>query len=293
VKDETEQPPPPPPPVDAAEILHEVHKWWDKHAGNFVSRYEKSVFPHKQAPRLTRDDLHDLESRKRWVTVLILGSLHTLGRKRAVQDRDFIRRCDERGWLNIFADKSASAEDWIGILDKYIDEWDEEYKPWIKEFVSIYQISRWLEDYVEFFLSVEHVTEPFALDQITNQRRSSLAQGSDFEAPPAERLLKTGMCFVLREMTRQRLLKTKFVHEHCYVPSKRMKDIFRFLGCDALDPSSNPSDSKVMFRFVADRLGADAATFGLSFDIPFEVIWGDKELQIRFFKDVISSDYFC
>src|SRR5439155_23811632 len=89
---------------------------------------------------LSMDDLStDLQGRKRWLSLFILGMTHTLGRggQRAQQHRGFLELCERQKWLDVFADPEVNNRraDWIALVDSYLDrqQGDPEYYNWLRQ----------------------------------------------------------------------------------------------------------------------------------------------------------------
>src|ERR1035441_10411048 len=118
----------------------------------------------------------------------------SIGRTNLAQHRNFLDTCDKKDWLNVFADKQSDAQRWMGILEEYLDSptGDHEYYQWMKQFVSIYQISRWLTEYTEGFLNINRIKQSFALDQIIALRTSAMFSGGGLDAPALNRALGMG-----------------------------------------------------------------------------------------------------
>jgi hypothetical protein len=200
--------------------------------------------------------------------------------------------CDKKDWLNIFADTQSDAYRWMGILEEYLDSptGDHEYYQWMKQFVSIYQISRWLTNYVEGFLNINRVKQPFALDQIIAIRTSAMLSGSGLDAPALNRALGMGVNFVVRELTRLDVLRQNYVYRHCYVPAGRVCSLLKVLGCNEAQCSSMAERSGVIYNFLVAHLGPERANFNRSFDLPLIALSEDEELQQRICGRDLSLD---
>lgn len=70
----------------------------------------------------------------------------------------------------------------------------------------IYQISRWLTDYVESFRNIDRLRRQFGLDEILAPRTNVDFSGGGPDAPSLRRTLGIGACFVVRELMRFRVL---------------------------------------------------------------------------------------
>ena len=277
-------------PLDAHAALQAIQEWWRDRRPEAERDYERRTYPEARPPELLFD-LSDLQRnrgvRANWLTLFILGCLHTLGRTRPEQHKGFLQNCWDRGWFDVFADPKSSADRWIGILEDYSDEIEaESYRPWMLQFVSIFTLSRHLPDYVFAFLDIERHSKVLPLDLITRPRTNPLYQGGGPDAPPAGRMLGIGACFVIRELVRLNVLKTNLAHPHCYVPHERVRGVLSHLGWESIDGADA---SPHIYEFLVQHLGPEGATFEHCFDLPFQEIADDPDLQERFFGGAISG----
>jgi hypothetical protein len=186
--------------------------------------------------------------------------------------------------MSLFTTPSAESDRWMAFVKDYLKEQVEEaeYFNWMRHFVGFFQISRHLDDYIDLFLAIDRIDRPFQLGQILNSRASVLLQGGGVSAPPLSRVLGIGACFVVRELVRQRVLKSQYAVRHCFVPSRRVRTLFQRLGCDGLDLQTNRWDmSQHLYRFASEHLGDLRATFADDFDIPFQFLAEDSETSRR------------
>ncbi len=281
--DETRLEPPPPetPPIDAARSLSRLYDWWQTHGDSWTRRYEERTYPGGKPPILQSDFRDTTDERRRWLVLLLVGSLHRMGRSKPEQHRRFLERCEHRGWMNVFSDSQSSAQRWMDVLEQYLDEQAEElpYYQWMMHFVQIFQLSRWLRVYAEQFLFINK-RESFGIDQILRPAADPDLTGSGETAP--ELPLGLGACFVLRELTRMGVLNQPSAHRYCYLPAERVRGIMSKFGCP-LDNNSNPEQSVHIHRFIAEHLGEEKAVFGNSFDLPLQALYEDPDLQGRVF----------
>ena len=286
-------PPPPPPPLDPREVLENLFAWWRSNGQGWVTRYEARLYPDGQPPSLrTSFSPRDNADRKQWLTLLLLGTLHKLGRVQLEQHRDFLRRCERMGWLDVFADREHDAHRWMQVLEDYLDDPSgrHDYYQWMKQFVEIFQVSRWLSEYVDAILSINRLRDPFALDQILAPRTSAFFSGGGPEAPSLTRALGIGACFVMRELARLGHLQQSLAHRYCYVPSQGVCDLLDALGCSGLEAASRTDQSAAIHRFLAERLGEDRATFDGSFDLPLQAVTSEVKLQMELLRRTLPQD---
>ena len=95
-----------------------IYQWWVRERDRFVRRYEERTYPGgtplRPSPHFSdRDSLQ----RRSWLSLLMLGSMQTLGRTKPEQHRGFLLNCERAGWMDVFADPDSPADRWIDVLD--------------------------------------------------------------------------------------------------------------------------------------------------------------------------------
>lgn len=262
----------------AEKVLNEIYDWWQQEQTTCIKRYESDVYPHGQPPILRRCfDPDFIDDRRNWLTLLLLGSFYTMGRTLPQQHRNFLQLCQDESrdpvWFEVFSAPEQEPRQWIEVLRQYIDTPTDEaiFYQWMKQFVSIFHLSHWMNAYVESFLAIDRIKRNFRLEEITNLRTSPVFQRGGVEAPPITRSLGIGGNFVVREMVRLSVIKSEYAYEHCYVPTEKIRNFFETLGCQ------QTSDySPQIHNFLRKHLGPQKATFDLAFDIPFHYWLQDK-----------------
>jgi hypothetical protein len=220
------------------------------------------------------------------------------------QDAGFLRLCRERRWLDTFSRPPGDADAWVEVLEDYLGNQVERttYFHRMRHYVGFYQLSRWLVEYAELFLSLNRRREPFALAPLLASRADPT---SPADAPPLSSVLRTGACFVVRELARAGVLdprRNPHIHPHCYVPVRRVRHLLTGLGCTGLDEDPPGVDarlaqSQTIHTFLCRHLGPDHAHFGYAFDLPLLTLAEDPEWQRellcdaggRFETDVIDD----
>lgn len=288
---------PPPEPkivINTKETLVAIFDWWQREGHFHAAAYEHSLYPGGHFPRLEYDFLkREPEARKGWLTLFLLGACHTKGRTMPQQHRAFVEHCLSKGWMDTFVSVTDEGVDgWMTILKEYlqtgIHQLDRYH--WMREFVSIFLLSYWLDDYVEGFLAVNRIHEDFDLSHITRMKASHHFEGGGVEAPPVSQALGMGASFVVRELTRKGFIKNKFAYPHCYVPKGAVRTFLTRLGCDGLETQPDHGTcSKVIYQFLVDTMGPEKATFGNSFDLPILAVANDASLQHRLFHRTILT----
>lgn len=277
--------------ANPAEALKRVHRWWLEAGDRFIRDYEHRTYPNGGLRHLSGD--RDDRFRKDWVVLFLLGQTHTMGRTIAEQHREFLRKCDREGRLDMFASSERDPAQWMSWINEFLDspQDDAQFLQWMKQFVGIYQVSRHLDIYIHAFEAVEQFERQFTLQEITWLSRSAEFQGGGIDAPQLTRVLGMGQCFVLRELVRKGIITNAKAHQHCYVPVKRVRDLLAYLGCRGLGQTSQKWDlSRDIHRFLCDHLGIEASRFGLAFDIPLQVIAENDELQAELFNTRFPFD---
>jgi hypothetical protein len=176
----------------------------------------------------------------------------------------------------------------MAVLDDYFERQLDEstYSHWMRLFVSIFQLSRWLPEYVELLLGIERRNDPFSLIQLLRPRVDPVQQGGGIDAPPLDHTLGIGACFVLRELCRARMLTNPEVHPHCYMPGARVIRLLQWIGLDAgVTLVQRLEQSRLVHQFLSANLGPDGATFGGDFDIPLLVVSADPQLFEEVFEE--------
>ena len=290
--------PPTPPPgplvtLEPAAVLEDIHAWWIHEGDNRISEYEESVYGGFRLQLSDKPDWEDSQIRENWLTLFMLGALHTMGWVQPEQNRSFIRLWRENEWLQVFASPRTNREARMEVLEQFLEQSGEtiEFYDWMRQYVSFVQFANWLNDYGDAFLEIDKLFDRFSLTDITRLRSSSRFQGSDFDAPSIDRTLGIGAYFVVRELMRLGILSSVHAYPHCYTPVRRVRNLLESIGCRGLDSDASQSweQSVAIYEFLSECLG-ERATFNGAFDIPFLIITDDEELERRFFGENILQN---
>jgi hypothetical protein len=277
----------------ASDIFRDILTWWRKHRTAIIDCHDQAIYPARRLPQLSfTATLQQLESdiavRKEWLTVFMLGSTGRIGRTTRHQNRGFLKLCDERGWLDVLADRADDPASWFKVMDDYLDSLQGEspYFNWMNQFLGYYQLSRWLPQYARAF---EAVTRPNArlddlrsIHDIDDLRTSHVfSRSTGFDAPPCSRTMGLGSHFVLREVIRARVRQSdqRFkVHQKlarmAYVPSGPVRRLLTQITHQTELLSSEMPRHQVAGRIadiLHEHLGEDAL-FEENFDIPLLVL---------------------
>jgi hypothetical protein len=268
---------------DPKGVLVAVHQWWLRERERLVRRYEERTYPGSTPPRLNPHfSVQDSRQRTGWLSLLILGSMQTIGRAAPEQHRGFLLQCERLDWMSVFADPNSSANRWMEVLENYLNSQtnDIPFYHWVRQFVSIYQIARWLPEYVASFLAIDEFKEPFDLDRVIKPAVSEDFAGGGPSAPPLTRALGIGACFVVRELVRANVLESRLAYDHSYAAVGRVRHVFARLGLvDLRTEGASYRHSSRIHRFLCDQLGREKAHFERCFDLPFLAIAEDADLQ--------------
>jgi hypothetical protein len=270
---------------ETQQVLCDLYEWWKKYGDSWTDRFERRTYGIGQVPRLTVDvDLNDHALRKQWLRLFLLGACHTIGRTQPEQHRDFLDLCDRNRWLDTFADSNSSAEEWMGILETYLDRATPNipYYRWVTLFVPIFQLSKWLHEYVPWFVSMNMPEPQSGRHQILSPSLDPSSSGGGRDAPSLSRTLGIGACFVIRELCRLGVIQSQWPHRFCFVPSRqigtRLTDL---VGAPVFQmDTARIEQSKSIYKFLQKHLG-DKATFDGGFDLPLIAICEEAQMRQR------------
>lgn len=267
-------------------ILEQIWQWWNSNHQNKLRKYNQTLYGSKFQSfkeKLMLDEPYDREA---WLTLIFLGATHRMGRVGYQQHRDFIRFCTDKNWWKTFAKPGSTPQEWMGVLDKYIDPQVQEMRwfYWMEKFSSIYQISKYLEEYRQSFLSIEKEPREFDLKDIITPRARFSLSGGGIDAPPQR--LGIGVNFIVRELVRLEIIQLnndnqEFIIPHCFLPKAKVRQVFTRLGCHDLEASDH-QNSKKIFKFIKKHLkhpNNPDITFKKSFDIPFQIYSGVQDIE--------------
>ena len=307
-------PPPPPPPRSPGVILRDISDWWQDTRDEIVACHDRAIYPQGHLPRLAffasaAQLQSDIAVRKEWLVLLMLGSMHRIGRVTTHQNRGFLDLCEERGWIDVLADKTDDPVPWFKVMDDYLEslQGDATYFHWMNQFLAYYQLSRWLPSYARAFEAVTrpqvNLSDLGSITDIANLRTSHVFAGSTgFDAPPCSRVLGLGSHFILRETIRVRVAQgngeyrvSQQLEPMAFVPSQAVRTLLAQIlsGGDASDLADSAflaSDgvareqaSKTIARALRKHL-KERATFDGSFDVPLLVLaWGKFPAELATF----------
>lgn len=264
------------------DILNAIYEWWNSHQVDHLQEYENSVYPRNIQLNLEEDEAGRID-RESWLTLFCLAHFQTMGRQRDLQHRGFIETCINRGWWSTFARSKPEnrSDEWMNILEEYIGEQvdSSDFEVWMNRFPVIYKFSRWLDEYYEAFLSINRMEKISSLSLILSTRASDTYQGGGLSAPPIEKSLSLGACFVIRELKRKSVLNGNQVDRYCFLPNGRMRELFEGLGCRGLEVGHHAENSKTIHQFLCKYLGEERAKFSGAYDVPLQIFTENQDVR--------------
>ena len=265
--------------LDLPTALERICEWWSNERRERATEYRNRLYPQSvRSLALMRDPETDQIDQSSWFMLLALGSFQGLGRAREEQHRGFIQHCQERGWWRTFTDidPKQEPERWMDIIEEYAEAQhdDEEWMQWLGQFPKLYRLRRWLDDYVDLFLSMDLFEEPFTLNTILAPRSNPRFQGGGIDAPPLTRTLKFGVHLVVRELLYHGAIENVLAIPHAYAPIERIRHFFEAFRVDV-------STSKDIHDNLKNYLGEEQAAFCGDYDIPLRIISSDASLRAQ------------
>jgi hypothetical protein len=253
-----------------AEAITRICEWWERE-GRAVHRdkYLQALFPQGRLPDVRRD-AGGRYSRDAWMKLFTLGALQRIGRVRDAQNRGFVELLEEKGWWAVISapDPRSNSAEWMRILEEFADSHidDEIFSLWMDSFPRLFRLARWLDQYVELFISIDRRTGDEMRSLLTPQADAVL-QGGGVSAPSVNRTLRMGQHLVIREMLRADVLRARTGHAYAYMPSAAVRNFLTELD---LLGDFNTSDG--IYAALRDAVGDRFAIFGGDFDIPLRIL---------------------
>jgi hypothetical protein len=196
------------------------------------------------------------------------------------------------GWLEVFSREPSAdnAHDWLNVLEQYFSGKNQniDYFHWLREFPSIYILSKWLDHYIAQCQEAGKVPhdQPFNLDILHSSRSVPSLRGSGISSPPLRRVLGPGLFFLVRELIHFGVLDHPGAKAYAFVPSPRVRGLLGLAGIDV--PDNTHSSSAGIYHQLADR-GVDPTLKGL-YDIPLDLLARHPKERERLFPNQIEDD---
>jgi len=263
--------------IDTEAVLTKISNWWRKECARKIAEYNKIAYPDGLGLKNIGDQEESVESKSEWLKLLFLGSLHTMGRTKIEQHREYLSKCIKAGMFKMDINHKEREDRWLNSMLEIIDSPNDnqQYYHWIGfTGVRFFQFNRWLDDYISVFQDINKHEKTIPLETLMKPRSNSSYSGTGIEPPSVTRALGTvGIHFVLRELVRHEVISNDLIYSKCFVPSQKMKEMFKYL--------SNGNDfetSEDIMAFLTENMPGKDATFGKCFDIPFQMILRDDDL---------------
>ena len=263
--------------IDTEAVLTKISKWWIKESKRKITEYNKIAYPDGLGLKNIGDQEESVECKSDWLKLLLLGSLHTMGRAKTEQHREYLSKCIKSGMFNMGFSHKEREDRWLKSMLEIIDSPDDnqQHYHWIGfTGVRFFQFNRWLDDYISVFQDINKHKKSMPLETLMKPRSNPSYSGTGIEPPSVSRALgAVGIHFVLRELVRHEVIWNDIMFSQCFVPSRQMKEMFKYLS-NGVDFES----SEEIMEFLTENMPGMDATFGKCFDIPFQMIIRDDEL---------------
>lgn len=271
--------------IDTEAVLSNISKWWGKECNMKIIEYNKIAYPDGLGLTNIGEQEESVECKSDWLKLLLLGSLHTMGRAKIEQHRGYLSKCIKSGMFDMGFSHKEREDRWLNSMLEIIDSPNDnqQYYHWIGfTGVRFFQFNRWLDDYMSVFQDIDKHKKPMTIETLMKPRSNPSYSGTGIEPPSVSRALGTvGIHFVLRELVRHEVIRNELIFSQCFVPSQKMKEMFKYLS-NGVDFES----SEDIMAFLTENMPGMDATFGKCFDIPFQMIIRDDELL----HDLVHAD---
>lgn len=266
--------------IDLSEALGRIEAWWSQQGTALARNYRQRLYP-AGGIELAIDPETGRFDRSSWLILFALGAFQSIGRTKNQHHRAAIEMCQHRGWWHTFAKTNPreKPDEWLQIIEDYANnqEDDEQWSLWMAQFPRLYRLSRWLDDYVGAFLSINAYREPFSLNKLRTPRVNEQYQGGGIDPPPINRTLSIGVHLVVRELLHHGIIANPLAVPHAYAPIERIGDFFRSFGA----PIETSQD---IHGLLVSHLTGEGAIFGGDYDIPLRIVAADEGLQRELFR---------
>jgi len=263
---------------DTEFILGKLADWWMKNSHEQLRRYNGRVYPNGQTPSLVfSDGIMTTSERREWMIMLILGSLHNMGRQNPEQHRGFLERCSRGKWLDVISECNVDCQRWFDFIESFIDDplGNQDYYHWMKQIIAFYQFNRWLPAYVDVFKNIDRFNHVLTTVDIVDPRRNPDFSGGGPDAPSMRRAIgRVGIHFVLRELVRLKFIEGENIHHLCYVPVQRVRELLA-----EISNGERIETSEDIYQLLVKHMGYENATFGGVFDLPLMILADDRDLR--------------
>lgn len=249
----------------SASDLVAIGRWWDNAdvRATVLRDWHQSWYPSEWSRDRLAASLNDAGAADHdaaWMMVLTLGACQQLGRSRPWQHRAFLSLLIERGWWGALCEPGPPPEGWVQLVDGWVEQGvdTKEYDWWRGILIAAYQARKHLDAYRRAFRAADHLLKASGPESLVLQQANPQLAGTDLEAPPFAALLKLGVSWILRELSRLGVISGPSVAAHCFPPRRALRLL---LGFD------DSAESRDLWRHIHGALGPRATLHG-AFDIP-------------------------
>ena len=255
--------PTPPLPVDRAEELPRVLAHWRRIAEVVGRHHDEIVFGCQQL------DLSFHEpNREHWLALFTRASLYRVGRTQQGHHREFMRKCWDRGWFQLFLDEPDTALSRIVRDHKRNAVRGVPYLHWIFVFAFTYWFADHLDEFLEHLEKLDVSSKsPLEISRGLDARSAPGLAGGGYDLPPIT-VLNYGTSFVLRELRRRKVLKSHHWDPYCFPANQALRVAADAVGVHVGETSGAHAlqHSAAVYKQVGEVLGPDAS-FDLGFDL--------------------------
>jgi hypothetical protein len=277
---------PPPPIAPPEDALERLYSWWRRNQQVQTTRHERDLFPNSDLvfEKLSPNYRGTSDEREAWLTLFMRGAFETIGRTKPGAHFNFLNSIKSREWLLQMVEATPrSFHQAADLLEGFLEKQTQsiKYYAWIKEFLSVSLFSRWIDEYVNSVLSINHIDGPINLEEVFCPRTNQHFDMGGPDAPPLLPALGIGVCMVIRELARKKILTNPDVYSYCYLPSRSVCDLVQMLGGPPVTEETDYryQQSKLIYAFLVERMGKNKAMFMYDFDLPLQFVGGDENLK--------------
>ena len=269
--------------------LEHIHAWWMQHRTVEVARFEGGdvgLYPAFFDARDLHPATPDEARRIAWFTLLTLTAMHSIGRTRQGQHRSFLQTAWQKGWWQELAlsQPPPDSKPWLDRLESWSDATlnQEAFTLWRGLLPDLYAFARWLPEYEDMVGVLPELlkTDPnLTYHSFLQPNSFSALQGRGTHAAPLLSALGIGAPFLVRELTRHRVLSpANRLAPLCWMPTKRVRILLQGLGWSVRTERPYADLSRDIHAFVVGEIGEEAALFAGDFCLPLQ-LWTLRSTQ--------------
>jgi hypothetical protein len=269
--------------------LQQIHAWWMTHKTEQVARFEGGevgLYPAFFDPGDLHPSTSDEARRIAWFTLLTLTAMHSMGRTRHGQHRSFLQTAWQKGWWQELAlsQPPPDSKPWLARLESWSDATlnQEAFTLWRGLLPDLYAFARWLPEYEDMLGVLPELLKSnpnLTYRGFLQPNSFSALQGRGTHAAPLLSALGIGAPFLVRELTRHRLLgPANRMAPLCWMPTKRVRTLLQGLGWSDRTERPHADLSRDIHAFVVNEIGKEAALFDGDFCLPLQ-LWTLRTAQ--------------